>query len=1116
MRLPVIPTVFLVILVHAALVMIPNFVVPMPERSALTLLLSDKFNMRVELRGDIRLRFLPRPQIILQDVEMVGDTANRDAISVQVPYLLIDLDILALSRQAFEASLVTLLYPQIDAQLRTPPQYLVERLNTLPNPGLHIEKARLNVTGFNPLAPQNRISLPAISIDVPARNIGAPLNVDLHHDMPRGTDARARFNLTMLGAHRYEIRSEFQIGGGEKLRFDGLLSGRSDWQFDGEMSVASNNMLAGALSHHLPMRIRPGAGFVAFEGLLRADANGLQSGSLDVNALGTVFQSRFWLDWPQQIGEVPHLIARLSTGTMDLNNFEATGPMDAQSDLLTQAWNNLASGLSASFNLEANQFDLAGETGRDLSLSVDWRDQILNIDRLTIDLPFRSYLIATGEVDLSGAQPVFDGSFSARSLDTLAAMIWLGDQTGRDLAAMAELVKNAGLQRASLVGDVKWSANALALNALSGRVGDDRFAGHMRVQDWVGPQADIKLAFDRFDLTDWGIAEAGNARNIDVNSVWQPVNRLLEAQLADAEMRRRIAIDFAAEQFYFGTTALGPASLQADIIDRRLDLARLQLSDIGAARITAKGRLNYDVSPAYGELGLTVDSAALSEFADPLLERLAPLRFDSADALSLQADLLLTGRDAPDWPKAKLVGGGRLGDMRLDFDLVTPSRTLDYSVAGSELNVSLTGAANRLAKSLVLPDTYAPKARGRLQLSVAAQSNVVSAVRGNLQLAEDMLDLNASSRPSGEGRRLEGSLSLDFADGLPILGLTQEADRVALSARMQLNATAAKIGFQNMTGKLGRGTMSGTGVISLDGPRPQLNANMALDNVDLSWALPRFGKNGWSNGAMRWPLFERGNADMDVKLSNTQIGHVVVQSANSRLKLVDGVLEAPQVELALLGGKAEARVLAEGGQLRPRFSIDASFSDISPAGPLERLYNNPLVTAALGGTVSLNGRGNSAADMMASLNGDIQFEFGPGALTFFDMKGASAALADAERVGEAAPLVSKFVGTGIVPFTRGLGVAQWREGRAENATGEFISPIPYGDTRLSFVVDALTREIAAGVQLFPEANKALSWQLRGDVIAPKISLDASAYDRVANKSAVTRSTSTATAAAAAQ
>lgn len=1102
MRLPVIPTVFLVILVQFALVIMPNFVVPIPERSALTLLLSEKSNMRVALRGDIRLRFLPRPQIILQNVEMVGDTTAGDSVIAQVPYLVVDLDLLALSRQAFEVSSVTLLYPQIDAQLKTPPHHLVQRLNALANPALHIEKARLNVTGFNPLAPQNRVSLPAISLDVAARAPDAPLVVRLHHDMPRGTDAMARVELVKFSRDRYEIRSEFRLGGSEKLRFDGLLSARADWQFDGEMAVASNNMLAGVLSHKLPVQIRPNARAIAFEGLLRADARGLQSGSLDVDALGAVFQSRFWLDWPQEIGGVPHLTARLSTGTMDLNNFAAAPSADRQDNLLGQAWTKLTSGLSASFNLEANQFDLAGETGRDLSLSVDWRDGVLDIDRLTIDLPFRSSLIATGELDLTGA-PSFDGSFSARSLDTLAAMIWLGDQTGRDLAAMAELVKNADLQRASLVGDIEWTGNALALSGLNGRVGDDRFAGQLRVRDWVGPQADIKLAFDRFDLTDWGIAEAGNARDIDVNSVWQPVNRLLEAQLAKAEARRRIAVTFAAEQFYFGTTALGPASLQADIVDRRLDLAGLQLSDIGAARITAKGRLNYDVSPAYGRLNLTVDSAALSEFADPLLKRLAPLRFNSDDALSLQADLLLTGRDAPDWPNAKLVGGGRLGDMRLSFDVVTPSRTLDYSVAGSELSVALTGAANRLAKSLALPETYASTSNGRLQLAVAAQSNVVSAVRGNLQLADDTMDLNATSRPSGEGRRLEGSLSLDFADGLPILGLTEETDAVALSARMQLNAMPAKIGFRSMTGKLGRGTFNGTGVISFDSSGPQLNAKLVLDNADLSWALPRFGKKGWSTDEMRWPLFERGNADLDVELSNIQIGYVVLDAATGRLKLVDGVLEAPQVELALLGGKAEARLLAEGGQLRPRLSIDASFAGLSPVAPLTQLYANPLINATLGGTFSLDGRGNSPATMMASLNGDVQFEIGPGALTFFDIKGASAALADKDRLGAAAPVVRQFIGTGEAPFTRGLGLAQWREGRAENASAEFISLPPYDDMRVTFGVDAFTREMIVGMQLFPETGKALSWEVRGDVVTPKISLDASAYDRLPSQSSVT-------------
>ncbi len=1105
MRFPVIPTILLLLSLIGALVVLPHSLVPPPERALLTTLLMDKSNMQVKLGGDIRLRFLPRPQIILTDVDMTGSTEAGDLIAVSVPRLVVNLDWVALGQQRFDVASVVLLYPQVTAKLVSALHDLVARMQSGAHPGLRVKKGQFTFQGLNPFDSQKSLQLPALTVDVPPRQAGQPLAVQISHAMPDSDMARGKLELGVPFGGRYDLRADIRLGAGEKIIFDGFLATRNDWQLDGELAFASNGLLAETLQYHLPLSLQPSARYVAFEGLVRGNKSGLQSGNLEVSALGAVFQTRLALRWPQEENEIPRLVGRMSTGTLNLDNVSLKPSNGEQADmappLVDNVWRGLANRLAVSWQMEANRFDLAGESGSNFSLDFDRQDGLIDIERMSLDLPFRSALIATGTLNVGQDSPSFNGSFSARSLDTLAALIWVGDQMAQDFSAMAELVDDAGLQRTSLVSDIEYSADTLRLSSMSGRVGNDRFAGALHVVDGQGPRLDVELQFDRFDLTDWGVAEAGNARDVDVNSVWQPVNRLLEAQLAEAAPQRLISLDFRAGQLYFGTTAIGPVILRASVKDRLLDLNQLILSDIDGARLAVLGQLDYAVSPVAGRLTLDMKSETLGGFADPLLNRLAPLRFVSNAPLDLRADVLLTDRNAMDWPNTKLVGEGTLGDMRLLFEVVTPSRTLDYSVAGSTSAVQLQGPARQLADFLLLPDNYQAAQTGRLKLELAAQSNSVSALNGSLQLANDSLELTGALRPSADGAQLEGAVSVDVADGLPLMGLSALAKPVPLSLRSQLTATGKNIGFSGMEGAFGSGVISGDGVVQLateEQQKPQLNARLAIDDVAFDWLMPRFGKAGWSAADMRWPLFELGNAELDFQLNNARFGHVPISRMASRLRLIDGVLEAPQVDITLLDGTMTGSLQAEGGKLTPLFNLEASFNDLSPASPLLAHFGNRVLDAKMSGTMTLRGRGASAAAMMSSLDGDMQFEVGRGVLAFIDMPGLKDDLADKlnGEANDALSIVKKHIGNGEAGFERGIGLVQMRAGRADDAAVEFVFKRPYGDARLAFDADIVSRQLAAQFALYPQVDRPVLWQLSGDIAAPNISIDASAYQAV--------------------
>lgn len=64
MRFPVIPSIFLLLLLVSAAVIVPNAVLLVPDKAELSRQLSAQARLHVDLDGDVRLRFLPRPQMV--------------------------------------------------------------------------------------------------------------------------------------------------------------------------------------------------------------------------------------------------------------------------------------------------------------------------------------------------------------------------------------------------------------------------------------------------------------------------------------------------------------------------------------------------------------------------------------------------------------------------------------------------------------------------------------------------------------------------------------------------------------------------------------------------------------------------------------------------------------------------------------------------------------------------------------------------------------------------------------------------------------------------------------------------------------------------------------------
>ena len=1113
MRFPAIPLLIALLATIGVAVVVPNNLRLAPATQSLVSDLAAQGGIEVGFEGaledSVRFRILPRPQAIFTNLTISSAADAPVQVTAKLPRVVVDLDITELVQRRFQVKSVHLINADITAQFSQSPQGFLSSLLSASQPGLYVLDSRVVTSGLNRKDVSKSLQLPALSLAMPRRVSNAPLRLSMRH--PTGFGETAHFNLQLSErvadnpASAVDVQANLSLALQETIGFTGSVTRQEDWRLDGELSLSSLNMMADILEHYFPVAIAPEARGVAFSGLVRGDATGIRSQNLEISALNTLFQSRLAVEWPsasntdEQAG--PLLVGRLSTGSLNLDALRAapkkTSPLPAADAL----WRSLAPDLGMGLRLEANQFELGGETGSNLLLAFDWRGQDVEVERLSLNLPFRSALLAIGKLNLAQATPSFKGSFSARSSDGLAAMIWAGDQLAADVSGLAETIDPSRLQRVSLVGDIDWADGNLQITQFSGRLEDDRVSGEMALQSGSATKVKADLTFSRLDMGDWGIFESQAVRDIKLAAVWQPLSRVMETWLQAPNADREVALRLATDQLYSGAQSFGPMQVEAQINDQVLTLAGAHFSDFSGAHITAKGTMNYAASVPYGALNVTLDSSNLSALATPILQRFAFVLVAPNNPVSLNGNLRLSAADAPDWPDAKFSGTGKIGDLDAHFNIITPSRSLDYGVAGSTVLLSLEGKANALAAPFRLPARYAEAATGRLQIALDTQSANISALRAELSLSDDKAEVSGSLRPSAEGARLEGTLSFTTKDVLSLLAVQSGGQALPASARGQVNISSKNLNFSGFEGQLGDGKMSVEGILQMTGVTPQLAADVILDAPNLTWLLPEWGAKGWSQKAMSWSLLGRANADMNLRLRNANLGNLFIDSAAARLKLIEGVLEVPEIKMQWLGGEVSANLQAEGGSLNPYFNLEANFTRVRPPNLKAAQAKNQFWDAPHQGNLALRGRGTSVAAMMGSLSGSLQVEAGAGTLPFLDLAGLSQALASPESAGKAAELVARYRGTGNTAFERGVGLAQIRDGRLDITAADLLFAPPFEAGQLQAQVDLVTQEMIAKLQLpTGQSGKSIVWDIAGSLAKPTVKLDVSQISPSENQS----------------
>jgi len=157
-----------------------------------------------------------------------------------------------------------------------------------------------------------------------------------------------------------------------------------------------------------------------------------------------------------------------------------------------------------------------------------------------------------------------------------------------------------------------------------------------------------------------------------------------------------------------------------------------------------------------------------------------------------------------------------------------------------------------------------------------------------------------------------------------------------------------------------------------------------------------------------------------------------------------------------------------------------------------------LVDAALSGVLRLEGRGPSPRAVMSGLNGELNFEIAPGALTFFDAVGFAEAVRGAEFDGDASTLMAQYTGAHRLSFARGLGRANMRASVSETASSDFVFADGLNEARLEGALDMVGLEVDAAFALYPfDRQRPVLWQITGNLEKPDLKADASAFNPTA-------------------
>lgn len=414
----------------------------------------------------------------------------------------------------------------------------------------------------------------------------------------------------------------------------------------------------------------------------------------------------------------------------------------------------------------------------------------------------------------------------------------------------------------------------------------------------------------------------------------------------------------------------------------KVELPRISLIEpqIGL-QVEPDGRRTWALSRDTSDTGSVPVIGALTVDAGTLKYRASAQGADMSAQFSLVAegstpatgtrgtslsDLPLTYKVAGKWRNAPFTANGRAGgvlQLSKDFQAAFPLEvnaaaghtmlkakgTIENLQELSGLNASFDIQGHDLEElyrlaGVVLPSTPPYKLRGRLDKHGDVWSaRQIQGVLGSSDLSGDLTFDTSSAVPLLTGK--VQSRLLDFEDLRPVIGLPVKA--AVKSAKDPGTVVAGAAGAKPVT-------------VAKGNPSRKVLPTATLDLVRLK------------------------SMNADVVYSATKIRHVEelpLDKGSVHVKLNNGVLQLDPLMLAVAGGSLAGKFSVDVNVVPAAFDAHLALRAVQLNQLFPTIESTKSSFGKVSGQVNLTGRGNSAAQMLASSSGDVAVLMGKGELS---------------------------------------------------------------------------------------------------------------------------------------
>jgi len=698
------------------------------------------------------------------------------------------------------------------------------------------------------------------------------------------------------------------------------------------------------------------------------------------------------------------------------------------------------SNVAGNLTLNVDGIAYQGSVIRQAQLALTMLDGRLELTRAAALLPGGSDVSLTGQAVNADGGARFDGRLAFASDSLRSLLTWLGiDVTAVPAARLTSFSVTTNVVATPSL--IQLSDANLRLDTIAGTA-----AAAYRLQR--RPSFGVSLSVDRVNLDAYmppvgdGVPARADAAAGGQAGQTQPATGdavgLALLDRFDANLLLNIA------RLSARGADLNGVAVNASLVGGMLEMKKLQVADLAGGTLLLTGSARSFAAEPEVDASLQYQAATVAGLTRLIgfdtgaaVERLSDLALTTtvrgtASALALRAQLSLAGGQGS--INGTLADPKSAPKLALDFQLEHPSLAELFAAMALEqapsdaddMPVKLTGAVEGEAGDL----------QATMELGIAAARLSAS---GRLDPFREAPQLDLVVRLAGD----------DINRSLAALGTTyRPAVKVpgGYALDVRLAGDTRELALDGFAARFGPIELDGSGTARFDGARPYLRAALAAGEVNLDLLRPARrggaapgtpggpppvapGGERWSREPIDLAVLQAVDADLELRAAGLVFDRYPFIEPRLSLSLRDGTMTLQELAGRLFDGEVALRgALASRPVPAVELNVRLDGADLEPA------LRTAFGFSQMSGLVAFNGdfraRGASERGLVRSLNGNAAVSASDGVIRGFDMQRFSDQLGELNRSSDYVDLLAGSFSGGETALTRAAGTWQIEGGVA--------------------------------------------------------------------------------------